>query len=58
VDDRFDILLTGGTVVTVDVERRVIDGGPMHVEYRLTEMGRALEPTVRALKAWAHDWLC
>src|SRR5919109_5436380 len=23
------------------VERRVIDGGPMHVEYRLTEMGRA-----------------
>jgi DNA-binding HxlR family transcriptional regulator len=39
------------------VERRVIDGGPMHVEYRLTEKGRALQPTVRALKAWAHEWL-
>ena len=39
------------------VERRVIDGGPMHVEYRLTEMGRALEPSVRALKSWAHNWL-
>lgn len=39
------------------VERRVIDGGPVHVEYGLSEKGRALQPTVRALKAWAHDWL-
>ena len=40
------------------VERRVIEGSPVHVEYALTDKGRALEPTVRALKSWAHDWLC
>jgi DNA-binding HxlR family transcriptional regulator len=40
------------------VERRVIDGSPVRVEYALTYKGRALEPTVRALKSWAHDWLC
>jgi DNA-binding HxlR family transcriptional regulator len=39
------------------VERRVIDGTPVRVEYGLTEKGRALEPTVRALKAWANEWL-
>lgn len=36
------------------VERRVIDGQPVGVEYALTAKGRALEPTVRSLKAWAH----
>ncbi len=40
------------------VERRVIEGSPVRVEYALTGKGRALEPTVRALKSWAHDWLC
>ena len=30
---------------------------PVRVEYALTEKGRALEPAVRALKNWAHDWL-
>src|SRR3954468_19107561 len=35
------------------VERRVLDGAPVRVEYTLTEKGRALEPAVRALKAWA-----
>jgi DNA-binding HxlR family transcriptional regulator len=40
------------------VERRVIDGAPVRVEYGLTEKGLALEPTVRALKGWANDWLC
>jgi DNA-binding HxlR family transcriptional regulator len=39
------------------VERQVMDGTPVRVEYLLTDKGRALEPTVRALKAWAHDWL-
>ena len=39
------------------VERRVIDGAPPRVEYALTEKGRALEPTFRALRAWAHGWL-
>lgn len=39
------------------VERRVLDGSPVRVEYSLTEKGRALEPAVRALKTWANDWL-
>ncbi len=39
------------------VDRRVIDGAPPGVEYGLTTKGQALEPAVRALKSWAHDWL-
>jgi DNA-binding HxlR family transcriptional regulator len=39
------------------VERHVSDGGPVRVEYGLTDKGRALEPTVRALKSWAQNWL-
>ena len=39
------------------VEREVLDGAPVRVEYRLTEKGRALEPAVRALKSWAREWL-
>lgn len=39
------------------VERRVFDESPVRVEYGLTEKGRALEPAVRALKAWARDHL-
>jgi DNA-binding HxlR family transcriptional regulator len=38
------------------VERRVIDGAPVRVEYSLTEKGAALEPVVRSLKQWANDW--
>jgi DNA-binding HxlR family transcriptional regulator len=38
------------------VERRVIDGAPVRVEYSLTDKGTALEPVVRSLKSWAHDW--
>jgi DNA-binding HxlR family transcriptional regulator len=39
------------------VERRVLDGAPVRVEYEMTAKGRALEPTVRALKSWANKWL-
>lgn len=39
------------------VERRVIDGSPVRVEYKMTVKGRALDPSVRALKTWAHSWL-
>ncbi len=39
------------------VERHVSDRGPVRVEYALTDKGRALEPTVRALKTWAQHWL-
>jgi DNA-binding HxlR family transcriptional regulator len=39
------------------VERRVLDGSPVRVEYALTRKGMELEPAVRALKAWANTWL-
>ncbi len=39
------------------VGRTVTDAGPVRVEYALTEKGRALEPSVRALRTWAQDWL-
>src|SRR3954464_11219048 len=37
------------------VERRVIGGAPVRVEYSLTDKGAPLEPVVRSLKAWAHE---
>jgi DNA-binding HxlR family transcriptional regulator len=37
------------------VERRVLDGSPVRVEYSLTAKGRALEPTLGALKSWAQE---
>jgi DNA-binding HxlR family transcriptional regulator len=39
------------------VERRVLDGSPVRVEYRLTAKGRALEPALHALKAWAQEYV-
>jgi DNA-binding HxlR family transcriptional regulator len=39
------------------VERRVLEGPPVRVEYRLTPMGRELEPALSQLKAWAQQWL-
>jgi DNA-binding HxlR family transcriptional regulator len=39
------------------VERSVHDGSPVRVEYAMTGKGRALEPTVHALKSWANEWL-
>ena len=39
------------------VERRVLDSSPPHVEYAVTSKGRALEPSVRALKSWAQQYL-
>jgi DNA-binding HxlR family transcriptional regulator len=39
------------------VERRVLGGSPVRVEYSLTEKGQALEPAVRALKQWGREWL-
>jgi DNA-binding HxlR family transcriptional regulator len=39
------------------VERRVLPGPPVRVEYGLTEMGRDLAPALEELKRWAHRWL-
>jgi len=39
------------------VERHVLTGSPVHVEYRLTEKGLELEPVVEVLRTWAHKWI-
>ena len=39
------------------VERRVIDGSPVKVEYELTDRGRDLRDALAELKAWGDRWL-
>src|SRR5438046_4917087 len=39
------------------VQRTVISGPPLRVEYSLSKMGRALEPALSELERWAHRWL-
>ncbi|MFL5822958.1 MAG: winged helix-turn-helix transcriptional regulator [Solirubrobacteraceae bacterium] len=39
------------------VERTVIPGPPLRVEYSLSQMGRELEPALSELERWAARWL-
>jgi DNA-binding HxlR family transcriptional regulator len=39
------------------VQRRVISGPPLRVEYSLSRMGRELEPALSELERWANRWL-
>ena len=39
------------------VERTVIPGPPLRVEYSLSRMGAELEPALVELQAWANRWL-
>src|SRR5690348_17503652 len=39
------------------VQRRVISGPPLRVEYSLSEMGQSLEPALSELERWANRWL-
>ena len=39
------------------VVRRVIPDTPVRVEYSLSDRGRALEPSIRALSEWAEEWI-
>jgi DNA-binding HxlR family transcriptional regulator len=39
------------------VERHVISGPPLRVEYELSQMGRELEPALSELQRWANRWL-
>jgi DNA-binding HxlR family transcriptional regulator len=39
------------------VERLVDPGPPVRVSYRLTGRGRALEPILGAVSAWADAWI-
>jgi DNA-binding HxlR family transcriptional regulator len=39
------------------VERTVISGPPLRVEYELSRMGKELEPALCELQDWANRWL-
>lgn len=39
------------------VERRVLSGPPLRVEYQLSRMGQELEPALAELQHWANRWL-
>ena len=39
------------------VVREVSTGSPVRVAYRLTEKGRGLEQPLRAIGAWAEEWV-
>jgi DNA-binding HxlR family transcriptional regulator len=39
------------------VERTVIAGPPLRVQYELSEMGRELEPALTEIQSWARRWL-
>jgi DNA-binding HxlR family transcriptional regulator len=39
------------------VERTVIAGPPLRVQYELSEMGHELEPALSELQSWARRWL-
>jgi DNA-binding HxlR family transcriptional regulator len=39
------------------VERTVIPGPPLRVEYSLSRMGRELEPALAEIQRWASRWL-
>jgi len=50
--DRLNELVTMGLV-----DRTVLTGPPVGVEYQLTASGKALEPALDELAAWARDHL-
>jgi DNA-binding HxlR family transcriptional regulator len=39
------------------VERTVIPGPPLRVQYELSQMGWELEPALSELQSWARRWL-
>ncbi len=40
------------------VQRTQISTIPLHVEYILTEKGRALESVIRTIIKWCNNWYC
>lgn len=39
------------------VQRTVMPGPPLRVQYELSKMGRDLEPALTAIQSWARRWL-
>jgi len=38
------------------VSREVFPEVPVRVEYSLTPKGKAMEPIIKAVEDWAHEW--
>ncbi|UFT99020.1 helix-turn-helix transcriptional regulator [Radiobacillus kanasensis] len=39
------------------VKRHIYSEFPVRIEYQLTDKGRALEPVIKAIQDWSHDWV-
>jgi DNA-binding HxlR family transcriptional regulator len=39
------------------VKRDVFPETPVRIQYSLTSMGMALEPIIRAIEGWSHEWI-
>jgi DNA-binding HxlR family transcriptional regulator len=39
------------------VNREVFPETPVRIEYSLTKKGLALEPIIKAIQDWSHDWV-
>ena len=39
------------------LSRTVLPETPVRIQYRLTDMGRALAPVVDSISVWAEEWL-
>src|SRR5579862_4179027 len=39
------------------VQRTVVSGPPLKVQYELSRMGRELEPALSEIQSWAQRWL-
>ena len=57
ISDRLLSMRLRSSRASASSTRQVYEGSPVRVEYELTAKGRALEPTVRALRSWAREWL-
>ena len=52
LSERMKLLVARGMV-----QRTVISGPPLRVQYELSKMGHELEPALAALGSWARRWL-
>ena len=39
------------------IERGIVSAAPVQIEYRLSEMGRELNPVLDKLASWSQRWL-
>ncbi|RYG71185.1 transcriptional regulator [Lentibacillus lipolyticus] len=52
LSDRLKLLEKEGIV-----KRNIYSEFPVRIEYSLSEKGKALEPVIKDIQDWAHDWI-